>query len=302
MRILLFFIWVTLGLVYFLIWNQRDTCCNDSGSGTSPKGKSDASLTVLAPVKNSDSRPESKAAVPALDTKLISTEAPGCLLFRWGKPDPIQKPCLNATLDSIVHTLREGQILEIIGEYNEKENQVMASGDLGLIRATKIKELLQGKLDAARIKTRSSIIDDTAHVIHSLFSAIRYRNVFMNEQIKELDDKTLIYFKYASREQLNNQLVVNYATYLSQKLKLTADEILLVGHTDDDATAEHNMNLGLQRAQLIKNLLMSKGIKGSRIKTNSKGETEPISPNDTEENRKLNRRVELMIVPPSQPK
>jgi outer membrane protein OmpA-like peptidoglycan-associated protein len=42
--------------------------------------------------------------------------------------------------------------------------------------------------------------------------------------------------------------------------------------------------------------ILSKGISPSRIKSKGYGETKPVVPNDTDENRQLNRRVEFTII------
>jgi outer membrane protein OmpA-like peptidoglycan-associated protein len=45
----------------------------------------------------------------------------------------------------------------------------------------------------------------------------------------------------------------------------------------------------------VKKYVMDKGIDGKRIKGKGYGGTKPISPGDTEEARRLNRRVEFVI-------
>ena len=292
MRILLFFIWITLGLVYFMIWGQRSSCCD--GHLEQSQG-SRLGQIIPPPILKSERLNETVESI-------ILEEEPGCVLFGWGKADPVLKPCFDLFKDSILQDLGPYKTLELGSEYFEAENKIMSSGDLGLVRASKLKELFGQNLDPSRIRTRSFAVSDSTGKLHKLFQTLRIRLVYINDQVKELDDKTLIYFKYASNEHLDNKLVEVFATDLAAKLKNTHDIVQLVGHTDDDATAEHNMTLGLRRANLIKALLVSRGISGSRIKTSSKGEEQPIAPNDTEENRKLNRRVELTIVPPAQSK
>jgi outer membrane protein OmpA-like peptidoglycan-associated protein len=75
-----------------------------------------------------------------------------------------------------------------------------------------------------------------------------------------------------------------------------AMKILLIGHTDDIGGVNYNQNLGKRRAESIKDWLVSQGINGSRITVDSKGNTVPIVPGVTDENRAHNRRVEFIIV------
>ena len=72
-------------------------------------------------------------------------------------------------------------------------------------------------------------------------------------------------------------------------------EIELEGHTDNRGDAKKNLVLSQQRVEKIKSYLVSKGIAGRRVKGKGFGGTRPIATNDTEEARKMNRRVEFLI-------
>jgi outer membrane protein OmpA-like peptidoglycan-associated protein len=72
--------------------------------------------------------------------------------------------------------------------------------------------------------------------------------------------------------------------------------IELQGHTSNEGDAAKNMTLAEERVNTIKNYLVTKGINPARIRTRAFGSEKPIAPNDTEENRKLNRRVEFLIL------
>jgi outer membrane protein OmpA-like peptidoglycan-associated protein len=65
------------------------------------------------------------------------------------------------------------------------------------------------------------------------------------------------------------------------------------GHTDSKGTAEYNLKLSDRRAASVKKYLVDKGIEADRLETKGYGLTKPIAPNDTEENRARNRRVEF---------
>jgi outer membrane protein OmpA-like peptidoglycan-associated protein/opacity protein-like surface antigen len=67
--------------------------------------------------------------------------------------------------------------------------------------------------------------------------------------------------------------------------------VTLVGHTDDSATDDYNLDLGKRRAQIVKDWLVANGISASRIKVTSKGKSQPAIPNVDDTNRKYNRRV-----------
>lgn len=66
------------------------------------------------------------------------------------------------------------------------------------------------------------------------------------------------------------------------------------GHTDNSGDAAHNSALSQQRADAVRAQLVSMGIDASRLTTKGYGDTKPMAPNDTPENKAINRRVELI--------
>ena len=66
------------------------------------------------------------------------------------------------------------------------------------------------------------------------------------------------------------------------------------GHTDSDASDEHNQVLSENRANAVKNFLAAQGLT-AEISINGYGESRPIASNDTAEGKQKNRRVEIII-------
>ncbi|MEP7259494.1 MAG: OmpA family protein, partial [Flavitalea sp.] len=73
-------------------------------------------------------------------------------------------------------------------------------------------------------------------------------------------------------------------------------EIEMSAHTDNKGSDDYNLKLSDNRAGSVKEYILSKGINVSRIISQGYGETKPVAPNDNEENRQLNRRVEFKIL------
>lgn len=73
-------------------------------------------------------------------------------------------------------------------------------------------------------------------------------------------------------------------------------EIMLEGHTDNQGDWNANLTLSKQRVEEVKKYLASKGVDMKRIQTQGYGSIKPISSNNSEEKRKLNRRVEFLII------
>lgn len=89
-------------------------------------------------------------------------------------------------------------------------------------------------------------------------------------------------------------------TELDRVVKLLKEnpaiEIEMTAHTDSRGNDDYNFKLSYNRARSVMEYILSKGIDAKRITSKGYGETKPVVPNDTDENRQLNRRVEFVIV------
>jgi len=84
---------------------------------------------------------------------------------------------------------------------------------------------------------------------------------------------------------------------LVELLKLKKTMVIEVaGHTDDIGSYESNMELSRRRAEAVRSYLISKGIEPERVIAKGYGSTQPVAPNDSDENRQKNRRVEIRII------
>jgi OOP family OmpA-OmpF porin len=88
---------------------------------------------------------------------------------------------------------------------------------------------------------------------------------------------------------------------LANVLIKTNWKLKIAGHTDDKGSDNFNQNLSEKRANAVKTYLVNKGANPLYIAAIGYGETQPIVPNDSEENRAKNRRVEFTIYKQPQP-
>ena len=96
--------------------------------------------------------------------------------------------------------------------------------------------------------------------------------------------------KYDIRPEAEEALK-NLATVLKE---MDVKNFEIDGHTDSDASDEHNQVLSENRANSVKNFLVSQGVT-AEITTKGYGESKPVASNDTAEGKQKNRRVEIII-------
>lgn len=118
--------------------------------------------------------------------------------------------------------------------------------------------------------------------------------------VSELDLKeeieTVLLFTQSEPDMLpeSNYELEILADYL---VRNTAPRIELSGHTDDVGDSRKNLLLSFDRVDEVKKYLISRRIELGRIRGKAFGGELPAAPNDCEANRRLNRRVEIRIVP-----
>lgn len=87
----------------------------------------------------------------------------------------------------------------------------------------------------------------------------------------------------------------NLRTLAKSLDKYPGSDLLVVGHTDSLGTSAYNQDLSLRRARATAAYLTSQGVLLERIKSDGKGEAEPVADNRIESGRAKNRRVEVAI-------
>jgi OOP family OmpA-OmpF porin len=72
-------------------------------------------------------------------------------------------------------------------------------------------------------------------------------------------------------------------------------KFVLNGHASSEGTPQHNQELSVQRANAVKTYLVNSSVSESNLTVVGYGDTRPVSNNDTEAGRVLNRRVEIKV-------
>ena len=96
-----------------------------------------------------------------------------------------------------------------------------------------------------------------------------------------------------------NQLVVVFSKFLSDPENARyIDSIIISGHTDADGPEDNNRTLSTNRANSVLNYMLTETVLtpySDYFCAAGYGESRPIAPNDTKENKALNRRIEISI-------
>ncbi|MEM1182267.1 MAG: OmpA family protein [Acidobacteriota bacterium] len=72
-------------------------------------------------------------------------------------------------------------------------------------------------------------------------------------------------------------------------------DLFVCGHTDSSGADDFNRVLSLRRAQAVADVLTQNGLDAQRLKVQGFASDYPLAPNDTAENKALNRRTEIVI-------
>lgn len=73
-------------------------------------------------------------------------------------------------------------------------------------------------------------------------------------------------------------------------------KVRIKGHTDSDGADAYNLTLSDKRVKSVMKYLVDHGVEEARLEAKGYGETEPLVPNDSDENKAKNRRVEFEIL------
>jgi len=100
----------------------------------------------------------------------------------------------------------------------------------------------------------------------------------------------------SSDEAKLDEVIANLDPY-RQQLRENIAHVNVIGYTDSRGPAAYNQGLSERRAQSVADYLINKGnVRPEVLRVSGMGEADPIGDNNTEEGRRLNRRVVLEVV------
>ena len=108
-------------------------------------------------------------------------------------------------------------------------------------------------------------------------------------------DSTLMFD--AGKSSLTREAAEEFEKVSDFVLNFSPAKIVIEGHTDSDGNAESNMILSESRAKTVRDFLVTTYdfVSPDMVDTRGYGAQRPIVPNDTPENKQLNRRIEVIV-------
>lgn len=217
--------------------------------------------------------------------------------FAWANAAANTNEGFDALKQRILDGMTETNSLEITGFYREEEPKPDGYDNMGFARAAALQSLISDIIPEERISLKARLVDEKEGDRSAFFEGYTYEWQEPQEQqaqtVEELDDRIIIRFPYNSTEKDYDPEVDAYLEKLAETIKGTDASISLTGHTDNKGAADYNQELGMRRAQAIKNILIGYGVSADAISTISKGQSQPVASNNTDGGRHENRRVEV---------
>jgi outer membrane protein OmpA-like peptidoglycan-associated protein len=122
----------------------------------------------------------------------------------------------------------------------------------------------------------------------------------LDVKLKQLKEDTKLTLKNITFEFNSADLNLSSFEELDRVVKLLVDNpninIEISAHTDNTGSDAYNLRLSKRRAKAVMDYLVDQKISPKRIISQGYGKARPLVPNDSDENKALNRRVELKII------
>lgn len=230
----------------------------------------------------------------------ISSQEP--ITFSYNQHIPVTAAGWVAYKDSLKGLANAGKMINITGYFSAAEKNNTRFENLGLARADTIRAMLVPDIPANKIILRAllkevAITDSNSTFVSSFIeSSDPVKAPSADGGVVQKDDKTsLIYFPSGSAQKELNKDVDAYLVTLAEKLKSSGAAADITGHSDNKGKYEVNLKLSKDRAEQVKSILVKKGVAPARLTSSGVADKEPIGDNNTDEGRRTNRRVEIVI-------
>ena len=153
--------------------------------------------------------------------------------------------------------------------------------------------------------------NDYLNAMHALYNAIaenRNKNMGkINSNLNKKKDSTSIISQTSNRDMMQiiyfdfdksklSNISINEVKDFVKKNKNIIKNYIITGHTDTKGSVEYNLLLSIERANVIKKILLDMGIDAGDIKIFGKGEMDLRIKTDDEIAHPVNRRAEISLL------
>ena len=294
-----FIYWLLLGLWFIAGW----WLCRKYICGASTVA---AATPAVVPAEEDTYREQLQIS----DGATFSAAAPGSSIrFLTSNFDNLPyASTVTASLQSTADYLKSNpeRSLIITGLYKDSESYSGALPNLGIARATTIKNILAGMgAPTSQMDVRGELsaglfnkVDTLINTVNFGFSATANADARLESIRERLLGKPLTLYFDTNSDQVSlsaqqRQDFADLAYYLDN---VDAANLSVGGHTDDRGDERYNQRLSRNRAEFIANYIVrNAGISADRLSSRGFGEAQPVASNETSEGRSQNRRVEVTL-------
>ena len=145
-------------------------------------------------------------------------------------------------------------------------------------------------------------VQANGYLLHSenIDARAENREMSMNVNLKSLEAGTHEVMRNIFFEREKAALDPASLGELGQLLGMLRDNpalrLEIGGHTDSDGSEAYNDELSTRRANAVVDHLVNNGIPGERLVAKGYGASQPLVPNDSDENKARNRRTEMRVL------
>jgi outer membrane protein OmpA-like peptidoglycan-associated protein/Tol biopolymer transport system component len=206
---------------------------------------------------------------------------------------------------------RPERVLFLKGALTDDNNKAITDGRVEL-KNTRTKEITTVDVDSITGKYVAVVSFNDDHILTVKQPGKAFSSEYLSTSDSSLNaPKTLnvevqkievgknyklnnIYFETNSSV-LNTQTIAIIEQLTEFLIENPTVNISIQGHTDNVGDANANLKLSQDRARMVYELLVKNGISSNRLNSTGYGASKPISSNQTEKGRALNRRTEFTI-------
>lgn len=230
----------------------------------------------------------------------------------YGDIHEMQRPNQVSQVDTLIKIVENNyqptrsNLVTLSGKVTDAKTKIgiavtiQFKSDTLITSSSDLKGNYQTKIPATNVYTIELQKKGYVSIVERLdIKTFQLKNLEMNYQLQPIEVGVIVNLKSILFAMGTTNLLSESYTELDAIVEFLKTnpkvEIELEGHTDNRGDAKKNLLLSKERVNRIKAYIVSKGVSARRIKGKGFGGSKPIATNDTEEARKLNRRVDFLI-------